>query len=79
MVTQDTLRAVLAEREREVTRLATVREARRASRASARPKAGWTWRVEPGMEEVFRSLRGWLLSSVDAGQVECLPGPGQAS
>ena len=79
MVTQDTLRAVLAEREREVALLAKVREAERASRPSSRPAAGWTWRVEPGMEEVFRSLRGWLLSGVDAGQVEYLPAPGQSS
>jgi hypothetical protein len=79
MVTQDTLTAVLAEREREVARLATVREAQRASRPSARPTAGWTWRVEPGMEEVFRSLRGWLLSSIDAGQVEYLSARGQSS
>lgn len=79
MVTQDTLKAIQTEREREVARLATVREAQRASRPSARPTAGWAWRVEPGMEEVFRSLRGWLLSGVDTGQVEYLSAAGQSS
>ncbi len=79
MVTQDTLTAVLADKEREVARLATVREARRASRPSVRPSAGWTWRVEPGMEEAFGSLRGWLLSAVDAGRVDYLSAAGRSS
>ena len=37
----------------------------------------WQWKVEPGMEDAFDDLRGWLLSSQRETEVEraaVLPG-----
>jgi hypothetical protein len=64
------LAAISAEREREVERLLKAREARPADERSAKHDGRWAWRVEPGMAEAFGSLRSWLLSGADEGQVE---------
>jgi hypothetical protein len=64
------LAAISAEREREVERLLRAQEARPANETSAKRDGRWAWHVEPGMVEAFRSLRSWLLSGVDDGQVE---------
>lgn len=80
MIIQEMLTATLAERERETVRLAAAREAERAARAPTRSRQeGWTWRVEPGMGEAFRSLRDWLLSRAGAGTVQYLPRAGESS
>jgi len=66
---EETLAAVIQERQREVERLSRQREARQYRKAAARSARSWVWRIEPGMEEAFRSLRAWLLSSADEGNV----------
>ena len=68
LIPEELLAATRAERKREVDRLSQVREARRLQESPARRGRAWAWRAEPGMEDAFRSLRGWLLSS--AGQRE---------
>jgi hypothetical protein len=63
MITYETLTTTLAEREREIVQFQETREAQRSATRPARSKReSWTWRVEPGMEDAFNSLRGWLLS-----------------
>ena len=62
-----TIGTAVATREEEVGRLLTEREVRRQTRSPA-PTA-WSWRVEPGKEEEFDHLRGWLLSSLGDGHV----------
>jgi hypothetical protein len=56
-----TISEAAAARENEVRRLLTEREARQEER-SVQPRR-WRWRVEPGKEEQFEHLRGWLLRS----------------
>jgi hypothetical protein len=74
MITQEMLTATLAEREREIVQLASARKAERAPRPPTRSRQeGWSWRVEPGMGEAFRSLRGWLLSRAGGGRIDYLP------
>lgn len=73
MITQEMLTATLAEREREIVQLAAARKAERAARPPRRNRQeGWAWRVEPGMGEVFESLRGWLLSREGGSTVKYL-------
>ena len=64
---QTTIDTAVATREEEVRRLLTEREVRRQTKSPA-PTA-WSWRVEPGKEEEFEYLRGWLLSSLGDGHV----------
>jgi hypothetical protein len=74
MIALETLAATVAEREREIAGLTAVREAQRAARPpERRRREGWAWRVEPGMEEVFASPRGWLLSRAGGDTAEYLP------
>jgi hypothetical protein len=56
-----TIKTAVAIREDEVRRLLTEREARQEERS--REPRRWHWRVEPGKEEAFEHLRGWLLRS----------------
>jgi len=80
MIAQEMLTATLTEREREITQLTAAREAERAARPRTRSRQeGWTWRVEPGMGEAFRSLRGWLVSRAGGGTVQYLPSGGESS
>jgi hypothetical protein len=56
-----TIRTAAAVREDEIRRLLAEGEARQQAR-SREPRTS-RWRVEPGKEEDFRYLRGWLASS----------------
>jgi hypothetical protein len=56
-----TIRTAVAAREDEIRRLLAEGEARQQAR-SREPRTS-RWRVEPGKEEDFRYLRGWLASS----------------
>ncbi len=49
-------------RHEEAKRARLVAEARRGARQDARTHL-WRWDVEPGMEEAFDDLLGWMLSS----------------
>jgi hypothetical protein len=37
----------------------------------------WRWRVEPGMEDAFQDLLGWLLSSQQDAEIEAARPPSQ--
>ena len=63
-----TIQAAVVTREDEVRRLLIESEARRKERASE--QRVWLWRVEPGMEETFENLRGWLLHGARHAPVE---------
>jgi hypothetical protein len=39
----------------------------------------WRWRVEPGMEDAFQELMGWMLSSQRGAEVETADSPPQPS
>lgn len=67
---QELLAVIAAERERELEKLSAVRQAQRSLKAAAKGGQAWIWRVEPGMEGAFKSLRSWLLSSVQDSEVE---------
>jgi hypothetical protein len=67
LVTEEVLTAGVAERERELKEHSRLRQARRVNKDELNVSQAWTWRVEPGMEEEFRALRAWLLSSLDEG------------
>jgi hypothetical protein len=43
-------------------RLRLASDARRGA-GEGKSAHGWRWRIEPGMEEAFEDLQGWLLSS----------------
>lgn len=60
-VSQETYAAEVQMRVEEARKLRLEREAMRARRAE-RAGRSWSWRVEPGMEGVFRSLLGWFVS-----------------
>lgn len=80
MMTQETLAATLAERKREISQLRAVREAQRAASPPTRDsQRRWSWSVEPGMGEAFRSLRGWLLSRADGSRAEYVPNGTESS
>ncbi len=70
LMTEELLAVTTAERERELERLSSVRQARGSPKAAAKRRQAWTWRVEPGMEEAFKSLPSWLLSSLQESEVE---------
>jgi hypothetical protein len=74
MIAQETMAAAVADREREIRQIHAIQEARRVAGPPARERrGGWAWRVEPGMGEVFGSLRGWLLSKEGGGTAKYLP------
>ena len=57
--TEETVKATVQMKEAEAERLTRLSEARVARRE--RKTGGWRWRIEPGMEESFRHLLGWLI------------------
>jgi hypothetical protein len=74
MITREDMRATVADREREIRQLHATQEARRVGEPPVRERrGGWAWRVEPGMGEVFGSLRGWLLSREGGSTAKYLP------
>jgi hypothetical protein len=67
-IAQELLKAIAEDRERETRRLLEAREARGQRETPAGDGRQWVWHIEPGMEEAFRSLQGWLLSGMDTSQ-----------
>lgn len=61
--TEELVKATVQMKEAEAVRLARLTEARVAQRELK--TRGWHWRVEPGMEESFRYLLGWLIPARD--------------
>ncbi len=59
--TEELVRATVQMKEAEAAKLTRQREAHVARREIG--TRGWRWRIEPGMEESFRYLLGWLIPS----------------
>jgi hypothetical protein len=65
-LTEEYIRATKHMREEEIQRLQLVSEARKQapqSRNEGRNARTWRWHVEPGMEDAFQDLLGWMLPS----------------
>jgi len=60
--TDEFFEATLRMKGEEAERVRLVSELRRQARQGGKAR-DWRWRIEPGMEEAFRDLQGWLLSS----------------
>lgn len=56
-------------KEEEVQHAHLIREDPKPAHHSERSRV-WRWRIEPGMEEAFRDLLGWLLSSQRNAEME---------
>ena len=67
---EELLAVIAADRKRELERLLRARQVQRSLKAAGKRNKPWIWRVEPGMEEAFESLRSWLLSSVQDSKAE---------
>ena len=63
------VRAASQMREEEVRQVLLASEARRPTVQNSEEPV-WSWRVEPGMEEAFQNLLGWLLSSQRGAEIE---------
>ena len=59
--TEELVKATVQMKEAEAARLTLLKQARVARRELK--TRGWRWRIEPGMEESFRYLLGWLIPS----------------
>jgi hypothetical protein len=64
-ITPELVKAITADKNREIDEVLRTREARQEPGAPTGRARGWAWTIEPGMEDAFQSLREWLLSSVD--------------
>jgi hypothetical protein len=69
-IIEELLAVITADRERELEGLSRARRTQRSLKAAWKRDKAWIWRIEPGMEEPFESLRSWLLSSVRDSEVE---------
>jgi len=67
--TDELVEATLKMRSEEAERVRLISDARRRASEGGVPRV-WHWRVEPGMEEAFEYLRGWVLPSQQATTVE---------
>lgn len=63
------VRAALEMREEEVQQTLLVSEALRQRDRDSDGRE-WRWRVEPGMEEAFQDLLGWMMSSQKDAKIE---------
>jgi hypothetical protein len=61
-ITDALVEAEVRTKRQDAERLRLVSEARRQARQDGTARS-WRWNVEPGMEDAFRHLLGWLLSS----------------
>ncbi len=71
-VTDEFVTATLRMRDEEAKRILIASEARRQVGQDGHGRT-WRWRIEPGMEEAFRDLLGWLLSSQQGAPAEMAP------
>ncbi len=69
LTTQEFAEARIQELREEGRRARLAAEAVRSAERAGK-KGRWQWHVEPGMEGVFGSLLGWLLSSQREAEVE---------
>lgn len=76
LTTQEFLEVRLQEVREEARRCHLAERAARRRDGESK-ETRWQWRVEPGMEGVFGSLLGWLLSSQREAKVEVARSQGE--
>jgi hypothetical protein len=75
--TEEQAKATMHMKAEERRRAHLISEAREQAQHSRNGRA-WHWRIEPGMEDAFQDLQGWLLSSQRDAEMETAnspPGP----
>jgi len=77
-LTEEYLRATLHMKEEETRRAHLIAEAREQAERNRNGRA-WHWQIEPGMEDAFQDLQGWLLSSQRDAEMETANSPPQPS
>lgn len=77
MLTTEEFVEVRLQEVREEARRCHLAEQAAQSRNGENKKRPWRWRVEPGMEQAFGSLLGWLLSSQRQAKVEVARSQGE--
>lgn len=74
LLTQEYLKANMHMKDEEIRRAHLVAEAREQAQQSRNGRR-WRWQIEPGMEDAFQELQGWLLSSQRGADVETTSAP----
>ena len=72
------LRAMTPTKQEDLRQEPTVSDPPAVAKESGNGRA-WRWRVEPGMEETFQDLLGWMLPSQRGAEVETASTPPQPS
>lgn len=75
-LTEEYLKATMHMKEEEIRRADLVSEAREQTQ-QRRNGRSWHWRIEPGMEEAFQDLLGWMLPSQRDAEMETANSPPQ--
>jgi hypothetical protein len=77
-LTEEYLKATMHMKEEETRRAHLISEAREQAQQNRNGRA-WHWQIEPGMEDAFQDLQGWLLSSQRDAEMETANSPPQPS
>jgi hypothetical protein len=77
-LTEEYVKATMHMKEEETRRAHLISEAREQAQQNRNGRA-WHWRVEPGMEDAFQDLQGWLLSSQRDAEMETANSPPEPS
>jgi hypothetical protein len=77
-LTEEYGKATTHTKEKKMQQAHVISEAREQAQRNGNGQA-WRWRVEPGMEEAFRDLLGWMLSSQRDAEMETANSPPQPS
>jgi len=78
-LTEECVKAsVQTKEEEEMQRDQVVCEAGEQAQQNGNGRA-WRWRVEPGMEDAFQDLQGWMLSSQQDAEMETANSPPEPS
>ncbi len=80
-LTDEYVNATKHMREEEIRRAHLVSEARKQPKQAPQSRNGraWRWRIEPGMEDAFRDLLGWMLPSQRDAPIETAASPPHSS
>ena len=77
-LTEEYVKATMHMKEEETRRAHLISEAREQAQQNRNGRV-WHWRVEPGMEDAFQDLQGWLLSSQRDAEMETANSPPELS
>lgn len=76
--TEEQVKATMHTKEEKMQQAHVISEAGEQAQRNANGRA-WHWHVEPGMEEAFEDLQGWMLSSQRDAEMETANSPPQPS